>query len=365
MGLRTRDDTPGEARVRARSVTGIALFTLLTAAGVSAGCGGGGETGSGGSKPTSTGGAGGTSGSTGTGGTGGGTTATVGKLTSAKPSGTDAAYALALDATLSADGSIVYFTGVGPEGPGVFSVPAGGGAVSKITAGGPLAAPVGIALSTDGKKLYIADPGAGGTASDHGRIFSVPAEGGAPTPIMGSDDTEPRGLDVVAENGMDQIYFSGSVNGEAGLYKLAAAGGTATALAKGAPFKDPSGVAVSKAGSIYVLDAVASKRSLGSIIEVKGSTATELVADIDVGFPSGIALGLDEKALFVSTVDKAKGGSSSLLVIDILSREPTRFPEDMSLAGKREPGGLHRAKDVHQFAWVSYDPAGGSVLVAK
>src|SRR5262245_19953488 len=43
------------------------------------------------------------------------------------PSAVVLSYASPFDATLSKDGSVVYFTAIGEAGPGVFSAPAGGG----------------------------------------------------------------------------------------------------------------------------------------------------------------------------------------------------------------------------------------------
>jgi sugar lactone lactonase YvrE len=283
-------------------------------------------------------------------------------LTSAKPVTTDAVHALVFDATLSADGSIAYFTGVGPNGPGVYSVPASGGPVGTVVEGDPLAAPMGIALSTDGKTLYVADSGATTTTGDLGLIFSLPIAGGSPTPVKGTDDVEPRGLDIASENGSDQIYFTGTVNGEVGLQKVPASGGTVATLAKGAPFIDPEGVVVASSDgtTVYVVDAIASSLTPGSIIAYDGTKATEFLPGVDVGYPSGISVSIDGKTVIVSTRDPDKG-QSTLLLVDVESKETSPF----QLASEYEPGGLHRAGMAEQFAWVSYDPSGASVYLVK
>lgn len=341
----------------AAAMTGAVLSTVS--------CGGdpsgtGGETGSTGST-TGKGGSGGN----GTGGNGTGGTTPIGNPTTTKAVPLDAAHATVFDATLSNDGSIVYFSGVGSTGPGVFSVPVAGGAVASILEGSPFAAPYSLALATDGKRLYIADPGAEGTALDHGRILSVDPELKNISPIMTADDTSPRGIDVVAEGGADQIYYTGTTTaGVPGIFKVAASGGAVKTVASGPPLVDPQGIAVTKSGTIYVLDALGAKTGRASVLVYDGTALTELTGDIAVGYPCGLALGLDEKSLLISSLDPAKGGSS-LLIIDIFSKEPTRFPTDGSLDKKLEPGGIHRARNAQSFAWVSYDPTGPSILIAK
>ena len=85
---------------------------------------------------------------------------------------------------------------------------------------------------------------------------------------------------------------------------------------------------------------------------------------MQTSYPAGLALSLDEKTLIISTLEPTKG-ASSLLLLDILSKEPTRFPGDASLDGLSEPGGLHRARSKQQLAWVTFDPKGGSVRLVK
>src|SRR5262245_15844848 len=83
-----------------------------------------------------------------------------GQITESKVAVADADFQLLFDATPSADGNVLYFTGMGPEGPGVFSVAATGGPIGKVAVGDPFRAPFGIGLSTNGRTLYVADVGA-------------------------------------------------------------------------------------------------------------------------------------------------------------------------------------------------------------
>src|SRR5690242_771897 len=94
-------------------------------------------------------------------------------------------YQRPLDSVPNPDATTIYFTATGPKGPGVFQVPAAGGAAVEIATGAPFAEPVGIAISSDGRQLYVADPKAG-------QIFVVPVAGGAPAALSGTEKTAPR-----------------------------------------------------------------------------------------------------------------------------------------------------------------------------
>jgi sugar lactone lactonase YvrE len=277
-----------------------------------------------------------------------------GQITESHVAASDEVHPVLFDAAPNADGSVFFFTGVGPDGPGVFSAPSAGGDITTVAAGDPFIAPFGIALSTDGKTLYIADTGAESEAldTDGGKILVLPAEGGAVSELAGTDDTSPRGLHVVEESGVDQIYYTGvSPEGVAGLYKISASGGDRTVVAEGGPFHDPCGVTViPKSGDIYVVDTVASDQALASILHVKDGAIDEFLPHLQVGYPAGIASSPDGKALLLSALDPAKEVSVALRV-DILSKEPTLFAI-ISETPLVEPGGLHRARDADIYSFV-------------
>src|SRR6202165_4032171 len=100
----------------------------------------------------------------------------VTSITVATQSGT---YHNPLDSTPDLMGTAIYFTATAPNGPGVFRVPAGGGAATELFVGKPFVSPRGIALGTNGEQLYVADPAAG-------QIFLLPISGGSPSPVPGS-----------------------------------------------------------------------------------------------------------------------------------------------------------------------------------
>jgi len=347
-----------------RNVAPWLLLASISVAGCD--CGGDSDTtphGSTSSTSSGPGSGGGGQGGQGGAGTGGGN----GTITSSTVVLNDPSYSSPFDAALSKDGSVVYFTAIGPDGPGVFSIPAGGGTVLKLAAGDPFVFPLGVAVSTDGKTLYVADLGAEGSdalGTDGGKIFGVPAEGGAAAEVLSTDNTRPRGLDVADESGADQIYFTGTDGvGTPGLFKVAAKGGEPTAVATGAPFVDPSGVTV-EGDKIYVLDTVASSQRLASVIEVSNGMASEFLGNLPVGYPAGLALSADGSAILVSGLDAAKG-TTAVLRLDILSKELQTFPKMGEYDGYHEPAGLHRSKGGDVYAFVDSSAKGGTVFLLK
>ena len=72
----------------------------------------------------------------------------------------------------------VVFSGTDPAtgDAGVFSVPATGGAVTKLAAGSPFVDPSGVAVSSDGKVVFVADPVSAATRK--ASIFTIENGGG-------------------------------------------------------------------------------------------------------------------------------------------------------------------------------------------
>ncbi len=112
--------------------------------------------------------------------------------------------AMPVDATPSPDGSQIYFIAFSSRKdadgfkmervPAIYKVAATGGAPAKLFEGDPLQSPFGITISDDGQTLFIADSSADGNAeSDRsdGRVFSMSANGGAPTAMAGTEGITP------------------------------------------------------------------------------------------------------------------------------------------------------------------------------
>jgi hypothetical protein len=265
-----------------------------------------------------------------------------------------------LDATPDPDGTNVYFTAMDPvRGTGVYMVPASGGLSTEVTVGDPFVAPFGITISSYGQTLFVADPGSESgpnDADDAGQIFVLPVSGGAPTALSGTVGAKPRSVEMVFETDVDVLYFTGNdPAGNPGVFKISPTGGTATAIASGAPFVNPSGVAVTQAGVVYVADAVASAAQSATILTVAAgsTTATPFAGPFEVGYPVGIALTSDDTRLIVSGLDPVTL-TDLVFIIDIATGQQSLFvgDADTDISLFEEPAGLHRARNVDMFAWA-------------
>lgn len=175
----------------------------------------------------------------------------------------------AIDATVAPDGDTVYFTATSSRGPGVFQVPAEGGAAEAVVAGSPFRKPVGVAVTTDGNRLLVADAEAETPEGGDGAVLAVPVAGAEPTVVGGTQGMSPRGLEVVSEGGEDVVFFTGRDTGDGapGVFKVPVDGGnSATVVVKGSPLAEPDAVTATGQGVVYVTD----RRTPGA----EGSTAS-------------------------------------------------------------------------------------------
>lgn len=267
-----------------------------------------------------------------------------------------------MDATPDPDGNQIYFTAMSASGAGVFSVPAAGGTVVTLTVGTPLTTPVGIAVSTNGQTLYLADTHAqiNGTAAMTmtGALFSLPSSGGAPTPIPGTAHTAPRGLTVVKENNVDVIYFTGvdPADGQPAVMMIPTAGGALTVIDKGEGLVEPAGIAVSKAGALYIADQGALGNGFGTLFRYKPhsdlsrlSHRERLVDYVRMGNPAGITLTFDESLLLISSLDTTNR-TSQVLVVNTTTKAQGIVNKVIGV--NHASGGLHRAHNNNVMAWA-------------
>ena len=269
------------------------------------------------------------------------------------------------DAVPSPDGSTIYYTAFAKDGtPAVFSVPAAGGDATVLASGAPLVMPLGLDVSSDGKTLYVADPWTAG--ADGNAVFAVSTAGGStPTAVAGTQGTAPQGVTVVG----DQLYFSGinpSNAGQAAIYKIAVGGASdATIVTQGTRLIAPSGLAVAKDGTVYVLDRLASGNGLVAVLRVQSNKVDTIASDVRTGGQmAGITLTLDESTLLVSSLDKT-AGTAQVLAITLSTMQPSIINDVIKV--NTAAGGLHRAHDANIFAWAdsSAGPAGGRVYTIK
>lgn len=255
------------------------------------------------------------------------------------------------DATPDPDGKMIYFTANARPDAGVFRVPAAGGETSPVATGEPLVAPLGLAISTDGERLFVADP----EAVSHqgtGHIFVVPLNGEPITMLAGTEGTSPRGLEVKAENGVDFVYFSGNspADGQPAVWKVASMGGQPAVVAQGAPLVEPVGLAVANDGTVYVADRAASGNGLGSVFRIMDGTVETIADNFRTGTPVvGAALTMDDAVLLVSAL-APKRDSAQVLVIELASLQKGIITK--VIGANSGSGGVHRAHHQNVFAWA-------------
>jgi hypothetical protein len=264
---------------------------------------------------------------------------------------------LPLDATPSPDGTDIFYLATGDNGPAVYRVSAGGGAVSTVTQGAPLSKPTGIGVAPDGLRLYLADQQARSAALPGalGAILTVSASG-TPEPLTtlpGTRGRSPRGLDV----GSDVIYFTGTdpANSQLGLFQVPLAGGTVSTVAEGAPFTSPDSVVATAKGVAYVTDQGAGPGQ-GKVFRVSGGNVTPVLANLRFGPVAGLTLINNDATLLVSSIDPATG-SDQVLFMDLATGKTAAATKVIG-ANKNSSGGLHRALHASILAWADVSRSG-------
>lgn len=259
-----------------------------------------------------------------------------------------------LDASPGPDATMIYFTAYDDEGVGgLYSVAAAGGSPTLLA--GDFSAPLGLVVSMDGSTVYVADAGVEDEEDEDagiGMVYAVPSGGGDATEVSGTKGYEPRSLELISEGGGDMLYFTGKDPADemAGVFSVSAAGGAVTGIGKGS-LMDPSGLAVSMAGEIYVVDTVGSGNT-STLYVISGDVPSELVSGLRVGYPAGIALTLDESFLLVSGLD-ATLNSARVFRIDLDTLDIEALSEGIDQ--NSESAGVHRAHNVDTYAWANAD----------
>lgn len=264
-----------------------------------------------------------------------------------------------LDAAPSPDGATIYFVARGGDhGPGLFRVTATGGNAAEVAVGAPFATPRGLAVSSDGTRIVVADA----TAGTRGGLYVVPASGGAPTLLAGTEGTSPQGLEVVSQNGADQVYFTGVASeGSPAVFQIALAGGTARVVAQGAMLHHPQAIAVNRAGVVFVSDRVNADTGVGAVLRIEGSAVSALVNNVRLGDPAGITLSPDERVLGVSSLHPTEG-TCQVLLVDVATGMTSTFSD--VIRANRAAGGVHRAHGgaSTDLAWADLTAGGTGVV---
>lgn len=235
----------------------------------------------------------------------------------------------------------------------------GGAKPSVLYSGDALVNPLDLAVSLDGETIYVADPAGGPDGS--GAVSSLPSSGGEPSLLLAGYG--PRAI-TVADDG--RIFLSGvsAESGLPGVFELQ--GGAAVSVFEGAPFVDPSGIAVQADGSVLVADTRLFDRSAdvsseAGIVRIRNGQASVFASGFATGYPAGIALTQDEKTLIVS----GEGADRSDTVFLVDMSNPSAAPSPVTADFSRyqdASAGLKRAHDSNTFIWASLAANGGTVF---
>ncbi|MDQ6724891.1 MAG: hypothetical protein M3066_01750 [Actinomycetota bacterium] len=257
-----------------------------------------------------------------------------------------------LDAAPSPDGSTIYFTATAADGPGVFSASTPGGPVAEVATGAPLVRPSGIAVATDGSRIFTADSRAG-SADTPGGILTAPTSGSvaAMTVLGGTEGRAPRGLDVVHRDSGDIVYFTGTdpASGAAGVFQVPAAGGAVTIVAEGPPFASLDSVVVSAQGVAYVSDRGPTPGQ-GVVYKVSGGSVTTVLSGLHLGAPAGVTLIDNDTVLLVSSANSGNL-SDQVLFVDLATGRTAPATKGIG-TNSDSSGGIHRAYSAPVLAWA-------------
>ena len=248
-----------------------------------------------------------------------------------------------IDSTPAPDGSIIYFTATSPSGEGVFSVPSTGGEPAILHAGAPMLAARGIAVSGDGQTLFVADPNAR-------RVWMLPAGGGMPQPVPGTDDIAAVGVEIRPAPTGDELYVTGERDGLPGVWRVVSGEEPAPSYV-GAPLVAPMGVAIAGDGTLYVVDHDGFAPGRAAVMRIAEGVATPIAENFRAGHQAGAALTIDDALLVVSALDIDREQAQVLLInLDTLDRGVVT----KVVAANPGSGGVHRAHEMNRFSWADY-----------
>jgi DNA-binding beta-propeller fold protein YncE len=131
---------------------------------------------------------------------------------------------------------------------------------------------------------------------------------------------------------------------------------------EGPDLREPSGVAVTGDGEVYVIDTIGADAG-AALVKVGDGAVTVVTPGLLVGYPAGIALTQDEGFMLVSGI-KAEVGSAQVYRIDLA--DPSLDNAEIIDAGisqNTESAGLHRAHAVDNYAWSNADARGTVYLL--
>lgn len=259
-----------------------------------------------------------------------------------------------VDAVPSPDGTVMYFVATGDPAGTVYRVPATGGAPATVFSGAPLTKPSGISVTTDGSRLLVADPEAGGA----GAVLAVPLGSAVTAAVVpGTQGRAPRGLDVVGGGGGDVVYFTGTgpQGARPGLFRVPAAGGEVVTVAEGPPFRAPDAVVVAGDGTAYVSDQ-GEGPGKGLVLRVRGRKVEPVLSGLTLGSPAGVTLVENDSVLLVSSI-APRSRSNQVLLLDLRTGRTAAVRKVIG-ESRDTSGGLHRAHAAPVLGWAGVQRSG-------
>ena len=265
------------------------------------------------------------------------------------------------DAVASPDGKIFFFTAFsdqadedGQRAAGIYKVSAKGGTAEALASGSPLASPMGLVMSCDGKTLFVADMGLEG-----GAVLSLATSGGAPTDLAATGIFRPAGLAMGPD--CDELFITGrTTDNQPALFKMPLSGGEAAVVYSGEPLVSPTGLHVDNDGVAWVMDHLAAgAKGEGVLFAIPsdGSKADEVISDLKMGTPGGVSLTAGGGTAVMPTVDADGKGQLTSVVIE------TGEVAQLAVPDMIEPAGLRTARKAGVFAVV--DSEAGAIYSAR
>jgi DNA-binding beta-propeller fold protein YncE len=260
-----------------------------------------------------------------------------------------------MDAVASLDGTELYFTAIDDQNqPAVFRTAAVAGSSAEVLAAGePLESPHGLVLSCDGDTLYVADIG-----GDAGSVLAIGTSGGL-SDLAVSGIVRPAGLAMGPD--CKSLFATGRTDdGLPALFRIATAGGAASAIWVGEPLVSPTGLHVDADGVAWVMDHRAPGANGEGVlfaIPSDGSAANEVISDLRMGTFGGVSLTAGGGVAVMPTLDAE--GHGQLTSVEIATGEMKQLATPDIL----DPAGLRTARRAPVFAVV--DSEGGAIYRAE
>lgn len=266
------------------------------------------------------------------------------------------------DAVASPDGKTFFFSAFsdtadddGQRAAGIYTVSSKPGSTAEVLANGdPLASPMGLVMSCDGKTVFIADMG-----REQGAVFSLATSGGTPTDLAATGIFRPAGLAMGPD--CETLFITGlTTDDKPALFSMPIAGGATTVVFSGDPLVSPTGLHVDDDGVAWVMDHLAPGTDGEGVlwaIPSDGSKCDEIASNLKMGTPGGVSLTAGGGTAVMPTVDAA--GKGQLTSIKIKTGEISQ----LAATDVIDPAGIRTARKAGVFALV--DSEGGAVFRAE